>query len=86
MRQTIRLIAVLMLAVFMAGCAMTVPPTPRHLITIKGPCVGKMDCTFWGECTPRKGMCFATPSADCRKSEACLQYGRCVLKEGNCAM
>lgn len=94
MRRTIQTIAMMMLATaLLMGCATSarietiqVSAEKRNSDKIHSPCIKKMDCSFWGECSYRKGLCFATSDADCRRSEVCQQYGRCVLKNGGCTL
>ena len=94
MKKTIQLFAIMLLSVaLLTGCASSarietiqVSVEKRNSDRIHSPCIKNMDCTFWGECSYRKGLCFATSDADCRRAEVCQQYGRCVLKNGGCTL
>lgn len=94
MTKTVQfMIMMVMAAALMTGCASSaridtvqLSAEKRNSNRIHSPCIKKMDCTFWGECTYRKGMCFATSNADCRRAEVCHQYGRCELRNGGCTL
>lgn len=48
------------------------------------PCIGKSDCLKEGRCSWVDGNCVVATDADCARSSACVDQGKCLAKGSAC--